>query len=90
MRARIDGGVIVEDVTDHLASCHGHRTGGRVRHVRCAWELDRRGDLAVYAAIVLAPFEGTHVELDVNPPDSVPSSRDALRKLLDAAGGAAK
>lgn len=83
--ARIHGGVTVEDVTGHLVVMTVTGQAAALGLSDALWELDRRGELAVYASIVLAPSNGAYTELDVNCPDSVPSSRDALRKLLDAA-----
>lgn len=83
--APIDGGVIVEDVTDRLVVVTVPSQAAVLRLSDALWELDRSGDLAVYAAIVLAPLDGTYSEIGINCPDSVPSAREALRKLLDLA-----
>lgn len=84
--ARIDEGLTVEDVTDRLVVITVTGEAAVLRLSDALWELDRRGELAVYAAIVVAPLDGTYGELDVNCPDAVPSARDALRMVLDEAG----
>ena len=83
--ARLGEGATVEDVTDRLLVVTVNERTAALRLSEALWDLDRRGELAVFAAIVLAAADGTYDEVAVNCPDSVPSALDALRKLLDAA-----
>lgn len=83
--ARIDEGLTVEDVTDRLVVLTVTGESAVLRLSDALWELDRRGELAVYAAMVLAPLDGTYGELNVNCPDAVPSARDVLRMVLNDA-----
>jgi hypothetical protein len=82
----IEEGATVEDIFGHLVAITVTGQAAVLGVSDTLWELDRRGELAVYAAIVVAPLDGTYAEVDVNCPDSVPSARVALRHLLAAAG----